>query len=151
MAVAVRRMATVVSGATAGARRGMATLTPHGQHQGSVITSFGSRVVGIPVAEHANWRSSASSSLLSCHGASTGRTEVAAWASSVDFGRELIECAGSSWGVPAVTGIAPNTGACVPMEAMNRNGRKPKKANKGARPCSSVARRAKKRLRRRKG
>jgi hypothetical protein len=31
------------------------------------------------------------------------------------------------------------------LQAMNRNARKPKKANKGARPCSRVSRRAKKR------
>lgn len=31
------------------------------------------------------------------------------------------------------------------FQAMNRNNRKPKRANKGARPCSRVSRRAKKR------
>lgn len=31
------------------------------------------------------------------------------------------------------------------LQAMNRNARKPKRANKGARPCSRVSRRAKKR------
>jgi hypothetical protein len=35
------------------------------------------------------------------------------------------------WGSLCVTGV---------LEALNRNGRKPKKANKGARPCSSVQR-----------
>lgn len=37
-----------------------------------------------------------------------------------------------------------------PMEAMNRNARKPKKANKGARPCSSVMRRLRKRLKKKR-
>jgi len=31
------------------------------------------------------------------------------------------------------------------LQAMNRNNRKPKRANKGARPCSRVSRRAKRR------